>query len=615
MTPHRRSTGRVAAVAAATATLTAVLAACAPAPPSPLPPRDPSTAACTSAAMRSCALPYPSDEFTVADATTRTGRRVAIPDEVIPERLQSQLGPGLSVDEVFSGADGFSAMGPVIFEFDRPVLPTSIPTDGGDVVAVFDARSGARVPVRVTLGPDALLHGGASPVVMAWPAVRWDHRGTYVARLSLGARAVSGRLVRAPGMDEPNTYLASVRADLRRIEGDRWSEYVSVTRFSVRSAEDATSDLDAMVAASRAAAHPVRNLRVAPPGLYGGASAVVTGEVQLSDFRGPDGRADPANGPTPSWEQFLLVLPRTPAGPNGAPVEIYGHGLTVSKETMFLVAGANAERGVATIGIDVPNHGDRRDEGGYLLDIATPRGFGRLASIPAEAISDNVGLIEAVRTSLAGADLAPWRPDGSHGDGVADLDPTRLLYSGTSMGGVLGAGLLAYEPGLSGAYLQVAGTGIAEVLFTSVIWPLFAGVIPAGAGPGDAAALQGAATMVLDQGEHGNLIDRIRAQGPPVFLQYGTGDGIVRNVFSDRMMHLLDLPLVGPDVRTPTLPVRRLAQQTIPSDGRGAVQVFPLHSSPDLAAFFGHVSFGEPRAEANYRQWLDNRLAAMYPGR
>jgi hypothetical protein len=141
----------------------------------------------------------------------------------------------------------------------------------------------------------------------------------------------------------------------------------------------------------------------------------------------------------PSWEQFLMVLPRTPAGPDGAPVEIYGHGLTVSKETMFLVAGANADRGIATIGIDVPNHGDRRDEGGYLLDIATPRGFGRLASIPAEAISDNVGLIEAVRTSLAGTDLAPWRPDGTHGDGVADLDPSRLLYSGTSMGGVLGA--------------------------------------------------------------------------------------------------------------------------------------------------------------------------------
>jgi len=607
-------TARAAAVATALAALAAVLAACAPAPPSPLPTRDPA-AACAAAVMRSCALPYPSDEFTVPDRSARTGRRVAIPDEVIPQRLQSQLGPGLSVDEVFSGADGFSAMGPVIFEFDRAVLPTSIPADGGDVVAVFDQRTGARVPVRVSPGPDASLHGGASPVVMAWPAVRWDHRGTYVARLSSGVRAVSGKVVRAPAMEAPNAYLSSVRADLRRIEGDRWPEYVSVTRFSIRSAEDATSDLDAMVAASRAAPHPVRNLQVAPPGLYRGASAVVTGEVQVSDFRGPDGRADPANGPMPSWEQFLMVLPRTPAGPDGAPVEIYGHGLTVSKETMFLVAGANADRGIATIGIDVPNHGDRRDEGGYLLDIATPRGFGRLASIPAEAISDNVGLIEAVRTSLAGTDLAPWRPDGTHGDGVADLDPSRLLYSGTSMGGVLGAGLLAYEPGLSGAYLQVAGTGIAEVLFTSVIWPLFAGVIPSGASPGDAAALQGAATMVLDQGEHGNLIARIRAEGPPVFLQYGVGDGIVRNVFSDRMMHLLDLPLIGPDLRPTSLPVRRLAQQSIPADGRGAVQVFPLHSSPDLAAFFGHVSFGEPRAEATYREWIDNRLAAMYPGR
>jgi len=585
----------------------ALLTACVP-PPQPLPDltgRGP----CTAAAVRSCALPYPSDEFTRPDPSTPTGLRVAVPEGVVPDRLQRQLGPGLDVTGVFAGADGFSALGPVVFELDRAVRVLDIPVDGGDVVAVFDQATGARVPVRIRHGADGIVRGGVSPVVSAWPALRWTPGRTYVARITTGAPAVSGSVVRPAALDQPDPYLASVRADLARIEGDRWGSYAGATRFTVRSSANANAPLDSMVAETRRRAHPVRGLRVSAPFLVPSASAVVSGQVQVSDFRDARGRVDPSRPPREQWEEFLLVLPSRPAGPAGAPVVVYGHGLTISKETLLEVADDNARRGFATIGIDVPNHGSRSDEGGYLLDITDPAGFGRLSSIAAQSTVDHVSLIAAIRSSLSTADLAPWRFVGVPGDGRADLDPSRILYVGTSMGGVLGASLLAYEPELLGGYLQVAGTGIAEILFTSLLWPAFSGVVPGPAEPGDAAALQAAATMLLDVGDHGNLVDRLR-RGPPVFLQYGLGDEVVGNEFSERLASLLDLPRVGPQVWPTSVPTRAASAVGVPADGRGFRQVYPLDSSPEFRGFGAHLSFGSTAGDRSYSEWIDNRLRA-----
>jgi len=570
---------------------------------------DPLRTACAAAAVRSCALPYPSDEFTEFDATSPTGRRVRVPSGVIPESLQRQLGPGLGVSDVFDGADGFSALGPVVFELDQPVRVLDLPVDGGDVVVVYDLVTGDRVPVRIRHGADGILRGGVSPVVMAWPALRWTPGRTYVARITTAAPTMGAAVLPAPALADPDAYLASVRADLERIEGNRWREYASVTRFTVRSSVNATAQLDAMVDQVRAVPHPVRGLQVQPPLVVPSGAAIVTGEVELSDFRSETGRIERGRQPRPTWEQFLLVLPKQPASPAGAPVAVYGHGLTIGKETLFEVAEDNAARGVATIGIDVPNHGSRSDEGGYLLQIAEPAGFGRLASIAAQSIADHVGLIEALRSTLAPLDAAPWRLFGASGDGRVDLDPSRIVYVGTSMGGVLGASLLAYEPDLLGGYLQVAGTGIAEILYTSLLWPIFSGVVPGPAEPGDAAALQAAATMLLDVGDHGNLIDRLR-KGPPVFLQYGLGDEIVGNEYSERLAALLDLPRVGAEVWPTTLPLRSAPGETLPSDGRAFTQVYPLQSSAELRGFLAHLTFASTSGDRSYVEWLENRLSA-----
>lgn len=141
---------------------------------------------CTQASMRSCALPYPSDEFTEVDRSSATGRRVVVPDGVLPPAIHDALGPGAGVQDAFDGADGFSAVGPVMFELDRAVDPATLPADGGEVVRAYDTATGERVPVRAEVTLDALRQGAPGTIVAAWPQVRWKYGHTYVARVTTG---------------------------------------------------------------------------------------------------------------------------------------------------------------------------------------------------------------------------------------------------------------------------------------------------------------------------------------------------------------------------------------------------------------------------------------------
>lgn len=565
------------------------------------------------AAVRSCALPYPSDQLTVADPTTPTGRRLSLPHDLIPAAAQDALGPGAKLADVQHGADGFSAVGPVIFELDRSVDPGSLPGDGGDVVRAFDVATGEPVSMRVELSFDALLRGGAGTIVMAWPMTRWEPGHTYVARLADGLTSPTGPPGRPSGMDGPvGSFISSVRADLARIEGDRWSNTVAATRFTVRSVESATADLDAMVATARRTDHPVRNLSTVPPIFVSSGSALVSGEVLLTDFRDENGVARPQHA-AKTWAPFLMALPAKAAGPDGAPVVVYGHGLMATKETLLVVAETNAARGFATIGIDVPNHGARQDgQGGFLLDITKAETLGRLASMPLQGEVDTVSLVEAITTHMSELDLAGSGPAGWMApDGVADLDTSRVFYQGSSMGGVLGASSAAHLDELQGAYMQVPGSGIVDILYHSVLWPLFAGIIPSGLGAGDSAALQGVATLLLDRADNSYLLDRLRGADRPVFVQYGVGDWVVPNDHTQRLADLADLPLVGPEIAPLRVDLRRIDGDAIPADGRGIAQVDPVNSPEEVAFFLAHLSFvTEPASFDLLDRWLVNRLEA-----
>lgn len=176
---------------------------------------------------------------------------------------------------------------------------------------------------------------------------------------------------------------------------------------------------------------------------------------------------------------FTLVLPAgvTPRG--GWPVAIWGHGGAVSKDGgggIPNVAAAMAEQGIATIGINIVGHGfGANGTITVTTDAATATTFtsggrgtdqngdgvidtreGIIAAPPHSIIGDRDGfrqtvadLMQLVRTIQVGMDVDD--------DGVPDVDPSRIYYFGQSLGGMYGASLLALEPGIQAAVLNVPG--------------------------------------------------------------------------------------------------------------------------------------------------------------
>ncbi|MCB0951406.1 MAG: hypothetical protein KDB13_01480, partial [Microthrixaceae bacterium] len=273
---------RLRAVAASIAVVGLVSTGCAQLAnqlPDVVEPPDPGGEPCARLAVKSCALPYPNDEFTAADGSSPTGRRLAVPEGLLPDDLLNALGPGASIGDAFDGADGFSALSPVIFELDRAVDPASLPADGGDVFVVVDRQTGERAEIRAEVWTEAAFHGGLGTIVMAWPVTRWNYGHAYVAGVGgleglWGAAPARHASVVAP--DEDTTELIG---DLAAAGQDR-SRLQSLTAFTVGSAEAATRDIRSMASTARGEDHPVRNLRSDAPVFFEHGSATITGEVR-----------------------------------------------------------------------------------------------------------------------------------------------------------------------------------------------------------------------------------------------------------------------------------------------------------------------------------------------
>lgn len=185
---------------------------------------------------------------------------------------------------------------------------------------------------------------------------------------------------------------------------------------------------------------------------------------------------------------FLLVLPTHPpnADYSQTPVVIFQHGIDDDRSEALTVANDYAARGYATLGIDELWHGSRLpgavdnvfnlsgapgsdgigDPGGdpvyYFFDFGGDPSQGIL-TIDGRCIRDNfrqaaVDLMQEVRlarggdlSALAGADARL---------AALSLDGSSLVYTSESFGSILGAIVLAIDPQLPAAVLDVGAGGL-----------------------------------------------------------------------------------------------------------------------------------------------------------
>lgn len=521
---------------------------------------------CNPLARNTCAVPFPSNFWAVDDAASPTGLRLSVSNDILRDELFEQLPieEGISPEGIFTGSSGFSAASAALFELGGVPDIDTLPKDGGSAVQAFNLNTGERLPLRAQISPYALSDKVSEPVptLEIYPRTRWPFGETtlVVVTKELSVDMAAGDFEDALGNAQPGTpeagYLNELAGHIQQ-SGIALSDVRSATLFTTRTRGEVVDPIRTLVDRAYDTPQQVRNLDVQYKYLNSDTHALVTGELQLMNYRlkGGEGAVDFDASPATQWTTFRLTLPSA-AKKGQVPVALYAHGLGGSKSMDSLVTSMNADLGMATLSIDFPNHGDRaeRDGGGVFENLTTTRITTQIGMVNQNAI-DFAAAHSALINSLSELDIARpasffnWWGIGS--DGVPDLDTSRVMMQGTSLGGVLGMAYASLSPDLDAGLFQVTGSGITSILADSILWDSqFSGLVPPAANGAEALLMKTAIQHALDHGDPINYVDLIRyPESPreerPTLILAGAGDAVVNNDATIATANLLDLPLVG----------------------------------------------------------------------
>jgi Big-like domain-containing protein len=182
---------------------------------------------------------------------------------------------------------------------------------------------------------------------------------------------------------------------------------------------------------------------------------VAIGSFDSYDFRfRPNGGFDPsllAQGSVPPVNHldFYMTVPKAPPPANGYPIAIFGHGLGGSGRDVTAVPLQVGDAPVMGIAISDLQHGRRGDplKLFVLTNISTTREYFR------QTVADYMQLVRMVKNAQA-AGIAPFDK----------VDPDHILYTGVSLGGIMGTMFMAVEPDVRVGVLSVPGGGLPNIV-------------------------------------------------------------------------------------------------------------------------------------------------------
>jgi hypothetical protein len=460
---------------------------------------------------------FPSDRFTLHDRTQNTGRRVnlAKPDCAL-NVVQCQ-----DID-VLNALDGFNIQPRVSIAFSGPLDVSSVNSDSIFLVSLGSTLGGGSFGDRI--GINQIVWDPQANTLHAESDELLEQHTRYALVVTDRVRDAQGRPVQAGrfshrnhGDDDDDVMAGTARrhgharivaagifttqtitTTLEKIRDQIKASHPAPARFDVGSAgERAVFPLDSLVSASfvrqvgTAPAFQSSPLPLAALGVRPGAGTLAFGSYVSPNYQAP-GEYIPQIGTrsgTPAAQgsntiHFNLVLPSGTRPAAGWPVAIFGHGFTDSRfGAPFAVAASMAERGIATIAINVVGHG-----GGPLGTVVVTTTSGATVSVPAggRGIDQNGdGVIDSTEGSAA---AAPRTLIGSadalrqttvdlmqlvrqiqvgidvDGDGAADLDASRIYYFGQSFGGMYGTIFLGIERDVHVGVPNVPGGAVIDII-------------------------------------------------------------------------------------------------------------------------------------------------------
>ena len=459
--------------------------------------------------------PFPTNLYTVSDATQATGVRVSLPKPDCGTR------PSDCADvDVLNGLDGFNVQPRLSVPFNGPIDLSTVSratiflvSSGGHVVGInqivwepaantlhFESDEQLAQATTYLLVVTRSVHGGDRAPL---DATRFRHDLNFGHTKDPEAKAYRKALLdalplAAAGGANPSDIAAaslfttqSITAISRKIRGQLGT--VEPTFLLGTSGERTVFPLSSVSSITWR-----RQISTAPTfstgGLFlpllGGVGTVAFGSYASPDYETaakiipPVGTATGTPAPQGTNSvQFSLFLPAGARPAGGWPVAIFGHGFTDWKNgAPPVVAGTLGRNGIATLAINVVGHGGGV-LGTYTVDrIGLPpvtlplggRGIdqdgngsidsteGVNAARPYTLVGNRDGLrqttidlMQAVKMLKGGVDV--------DGDTVDDLSTSRIYYAGQSFGGIYGTQLHGLEPDIRAAVQNVPGGPIIEI--------------------------------------------------------------------------------------------------------------------------------------------------------
>lgn len=469
--------------------------------------------------------PFPSNALTVPDPAQKTGRRVNLP---LPD-CASEVSACSEINAL-NAFDGFSVAPRLRVQFTGPVNTDTL-RDGIFLIALDNLTdeefglgpAGSLIPIN------QVIYDPETNTVFAKPDQVLDQHRKYALLVTNAVLDVSGMAVEADErfracIDNPSDEycgeLSSVVSPIDELARRFGAplRIVAASVFTTMSAtawmEKARDVLDAFPATSSPAASKNvfaisdlqsilvrRQTKTSPSTLENVDVSLATlqnvGRIAFRTYRSPhflnDLRQIPAvptglalRPPAATNEiSFHALLPSSPMPPAGYPVVIVAHGSGDNRFGMSVaVGGTMAAAGYATLGLNAMGHGFGPDGrlivteksgtatemplGGRSIDV---NGDGIIASTegcPAPVTRNRdcqrqtaLDIMQLVRVIRAGMDL--------DGDGVNDLDASRIHLIGFSFGTWVGALVAAVDPYVAATVLTAPSATVNDSLRWSAV--------------------------------------------------------------------------------------------------------------------------------------------------
>jgi hypothetical protein len=570
--------------------------------------------AAPAAAAQSPLLPFPSNAYTVKDASTPTGLRVHLTKAEMPRNKD-----GVPIDpRPYNRADGFSPGAPILVKVPGVNAPTKLfklhaPTINNlgrslaksSPIVVLDAKTlkrqlvwaepdmNARAAVRLLeIHPGRNLLEGHTYIV----ALRNMGRRARPSRAFARRRAHGGamfRKLRRAGIKPRSLFLAwqftvasqkSIAGPLLQIRNDAFKRLGDTNlkdmkveggspAFNVVSADDLApcdpagcqagqDDLIARRVAGTITVPCYLDLPGCPPGA-----------AFKFEGRGVD---VPDPGTNTIRTNFVCNIPRSASAASPARPSLYGHGLfgaatEINSRPLEQLANEHNIMVCATDWI-----GMSRNDIPHSIEIL--QDLSKFPDLTDRVDQSMVDFLYLGRTMIHPSGFAS-NPAFQIGGGSA-IDTSRLYYVGGSQGGIFGGTLSAVAPDFNRSVLAVPGMTYSVLLPRSVDFDLYAKVLyPAYPDPALRPLLLSLIQQLWDRSDPDGYVNHLTshpyANTPlhKVFISMAFGDHQVANITTET-----EARTIGASLRTPVLDPGRGSLNAF--YGIPRIKSFPFKGSP-----------------------------------